>query len=265
MATGTTYTNDVGRGQNLISYADGFRYQGQWSSGTAYAVGDVVEYNSGSYVARTAHSNQTPSAGSTYWQTISAPGAAGGPGPAGASGPTGPLGPTGPGGNTILSGASDPTASDGVDGDYWLNTTTNYFFGPKASGSWPGGLSLVGPQGPTGSTGPSGPQGPTGSQGPQGPQGAQGNTGSTGPTGPTGGPGPTGPIGNTGPTGPTGPVGPAGGPPGPTGSPGPSGPTGSVGPAGPNGPAGQSNGLLDGGSPSDTYGGISPIDAGGVT
>ena len=128
MATGTTYTNDVGRGQNLISYADGFRYQGQWSSGTAYAVGDVVEYNSGSYVARTAHSNQTPSAGSTYWQTISAPGAAGGPGPAGASGPTGPLGPTGPGGNTILSGASDPTASDGVDGDYWLNTTTNYFF-----------------------------------------------------------------------------------------------------------------------------------------
>ena len=54
MATGTTYTNDVGRGQNLISYADGFRYQGQWSSGTSYSVGDVVEYSSGSYVARTA-------------------------------------------------------------------------------------------------------------------------------------------------------------------------------------------------------------------
>ena len=198
MSTGTTYTSDVGRGTNLISYADGFRYQGTWSSGTSYSVGDLVEYSGASYVARTAHSGQTPTSGSAYWQVISQAGNAGGPGPAGASGPQGPSGPTGPSGNTILSGASDPTASDGVDGDYWLNTTTNYFFGPKASGSWPGGLSLVGPQGPQGSTGPSGPQGPTGSQGPQGPQGAQGNTGPTGPTGPTGGPGPTGPTGNTG-------------------------------------------------------------------
>ena len=265
MSTGATYVNDVGGGTNLISYSDGFNYQGTWSSGTSYAVGDVVVYNNASYVSRTSHSGQTPATSTSYWQLISGPGSSGGPGPSGAAGPTGPSGPTGPDGRTILSGSSDPTSGIGTDGDFYLNVTTNYFFGPKASGSWRVGLCLVGPQGPTGSTGASGPQGPTGSQGPQGPQGAQGNTGSTGPTGPTGGPGPTGPIGNTGPTGPTGPVGPAGGPPGPTGSPGPSGPTGSVGPAGPNGPAGQSNGLLDGGSPSDTYGGISPIDAGGVT
>ena len=74
MSTGTTYVNDVGRGQNLISYADGFRYQGQWSSGTSYSVGDVVEYSNASYVARTAHSGQTPFSGSSYWQTISAAG-----------------------------------------------------------------------------------------------------------------------------------------------------------------------------------------------
>ena len=43
MATGTTYTSDVGGGTNLISYADGFRYQGTWSSGVSYSVGDVVE------------------------------------------------------------------------------------------------------------------------------------------------------------------------------------------------------------------------------
>jgi hypothetical protein len=36
----------------------------------------------------------------------------------------------------------DPTPGDGSDGDYWLNTTTQTQFGPKASGSWPSGVSL---------------------------------------------------------------------------------------------------------------------------
>ena len=215
MSTGTTYVNDVGRGQNLISYADGFRYQGVWSSGTSYSIGDVVEYNDGSYVARTAHSNQTPASGSSYWQTISAPGSAGGPGPAGASGPTGPSGPSGPTGATILSGVGDPQNVTGTDGDYYLNVSNDYFFGPKAGGVWPVGFSLIGPVGP---------------------------------------------IGNTGPTGPTGPLGPPGGPPGPTG---PTGPQGVV------GPAGDAAGVVNGGVPASSsngdYGGVTPIDAGGVT
>lgn len=215
MSTGTTYVNDVGRGQNLISYADGFRYQGVWSSGTSYSIGDVVEYNDGSYVARTAHSNQTPASGSSYWQTISAPGSAGGPGPAGASGPTGPSGPSGPTGATILSGVGDPQNVTGTDGDYYLNVSNDYFFGPKAGGVWPVGFSLIGPVGP---------------------------------------------IGNTGPTGPTGPLGPPGGPPGPTG---PTGPQGIA------GPAGDAAGVVNGGVPASSsngdYGGVTPIDAGGVT
>ena len=256
MPTGATYVQDVGGGTKLISYADGLTYQGVYSSGTAYAVGDVVSYNDGSYVARTSTTGNTP--GSTaYWQIVSGAGVAGGPGPAGASGPSGPSGPTGPSGYTILNGASDPTAGQGVDGDFFYNTTTDYFFGPKAGGTWPGGLSLVGPQGSTGPTGPNGPLGPAGNTGNTGPTGPTGPNGPDCPDGPTG---PLGPTGGTGPTGPTGPTGDPGGPPGPTGPTGPNGPNG---PDGPIGPTGIGNGLLDGGLPSSTYGGVSPVDAGG--
>ena len=215
MPTGTTYTQDVGGGTNLISYADGFRYQGTWSSGVSYSVGDVVEYSNGSYVCRSANQNNTPATGSAYWQVVSNAGTAGGPGPAGAAGPQGPSGPTGPAGSTILYGIGDPQGVTGSDGDYYLNTNSNYFFGPKASGVWPPGFSIVGPLGPSGPTGPTGPIGPTGDPG---------------------------------------------GPPGPTG---PQGPQGVV------GPAGDAAGVVNGGIPASSsngdYGGVTPIDAGGVT
>jgi hypothetical protein len=53
-----------------------------------------------------------------------------------------PTGVQGPRGNTVLSGARAPQASDGIDGDFWADTT-NYptsavLYGPKASGAWPG-------------------------------------------------------------------------------------------------------------------------------
>jgi hypothetical protein len=38
----------------------------------------------------------------------------------------------------------------GVDGDFYLNTATNKIFGPKASGTWPVGVSIIGPQGTSG-------------------------------------------------------------------------------------------------------------------
>jgi hypothetical protein len=50
-------------------------------------------------------------------------------------------------GKTVRYGAADPVATDGVDGDFWINTTSHYLFGPKASGAWPAGTSLVGPAG----------------------------------------------------------------------------------------------------------------------
>ncbi|MCA1452117.1 hypothetical protein I6F35_02670 [Bradyrhizobium sp. BRP22] len=169
------------------------------------------------------------------------PGQQGPPGPQGVQGPAGakgdrgpqgvqgPPGPTGAAGNTVLYGSADPTAGVGVDGDFYINTTTHFIFGPKASGAWPTGTSLVGPQGPQGIQGIQGVPGADGNTvlygaidpaagvgvngnfyinttthfmfgpkaagawpagtsliGPQGPQGIQGNIGNTGPQGATG-------------------------------------------------------------------------------
>ncbi|MEL6277961.1 MAG: hypothetical protein AAFR28_03645 [Pseudomonadota bacterium] len=80
-------------------------------------------------------------------------------------------------GRTILNGTTDPGSGDGVDGDFYLNTTTSTLFGPKASGAWPAGVSLIGPTGATGATGATGPAGA---------DGADGATGATGATGPAG-------------------------------------------------------------------------------
>lgn len=79
-------------------------------------------------------------------------------GPAGATGATGPAGSDGaPGadgadGNTILYGTAAPT-TEGVDGDFYIRTTTNFIYGPKAAGTWPAGVSLVGPAGADGADG----------------------------------------------------------------------------------------------------------------
>ena len=108
-------------------------------------------------------------------------------GPAGAAGPQGLAGTNG---NGVLNGASAPTNNQGVDGDFYVNTTTNTLYGPKANGTWPAGVSLVGPQGPTGLTGA------TGLTGPAGPAGATGVTGPQGPTGAAGAQGPSGILAN---------------------------------------------------------------------
>lgn len=118
----------------------------------------------------------------------------------------GPTGPAGADGATILYGTVDPT-TEGRDGDGYINTATDTFFGPRAAGVWPAGVSLVGPQGPAGPTGATGATGATGPQGPQGDPGATGASGATGaqgPQGPQGDPGATGATGATGPTGPAG-------------------------------------------------------------
>jgi Chaperone of endosialidase len=100
----------------------------------------------------------------------------------GPPGPKGDKGDKGNPGNTILYGATDPTPVVGVDGNFYINTTTHFMFGPRANGFWPAGTSLVGPpgpQGPQGIQGRQGIQGPKGDQGIQGPQGVQGIPGNT--------------------------------------------------------------------------------------
>ena len=54
---------------------------------------------------------------------------------------------------SLLNGTSDPGANTGANDDFFINTTSNQLFGPKASGSWPAGISMVGPSGTNGTNG----------------------------------------------------------------------------------------------------------------
>lgn len=66
-------------------------------------------------------------------------------GPQGPQGIAGTNGANGTNGSTILSGNVDPSnLTDGVDGDFYINLSTCYFFGPKSSGVWPPGFSFIG-------------------------------------------------------------------------------------------------------------------------
>jgi hypothetical protein len=48
-------------------------------------------------------------------------------------------GPQGPRGKSILNGVSTPLDTVGIEGDFYFNTTTNEFYGPKLSNStWSG-------------------------------------------------------------------------------------------------------------------------------
>jgi len=100
-------------------------------------------------------------------------------GPAGPQGTAGTNGTNGADGKTILNGTTNPSnISTGTDDDFYINTSTFMFFGPKAGGVWPAGTSLLGADGATG------PAGADGSAGPTGAKGDKGDTGNTGPSGP---------------------------------------------------------------------------------
>ena len=68
-------------------------------------------------------------------------------------GPSGTNGTNGTNGNTVLNGTGVPSNSLGVNGDFYINTANNQIYGPKAGGTWPAGVSLVGPTGAQGPTG----------------------------------------------------------------------------------------------------------------
>ncbi|WP_197675077.1 collagen-like domain-containing protein [Halopseudomonas salegens] len=131
-------------------------------------------------------------------------GAQGDQGVPGLPGPPGPQGLQGENGRTILSGTGAPVDTQGNDGDLFYDQSVSMLYGPKTAGSWPAGVSLIGPAGPEGPEGPQGPQGPqgeTGIQGPQGEPGPAGAQGDQGVPGPQGEPGPQGIQGEPGPAG----------------------------------------------------------------
>jgi hypothetical protein len=53
----------------------------------------------------------------------------------------------------VINGAVNPAAGTGALGDFYLNTASNTLFGPKTSGGWGSGVSLVGPAGAQGTQG----------------------------------------------------------------------------------------------------------------
>jgi hypothetical protein len=88
-------------------------------------------------------------------------------GPAGTTGSQGPQGNPGtPGshGSVIYSSAGVPQAATGVDSDYFFDTSTGTWYGPKANGAWPAtGTVLKGATGAQGTAGATGAQGARGS------------------------------------------------------------------------------------------------------
>lgn len=144
----------------------------------------------------------------------------------GVAGTQGPAGNNGLDGKTVLNGTTNPIASLGTNGDFYINTASSSLFGPKTNGIWGSGVPLVGPQGIQGPQGIAGANGANGSNGlsayqiwlnagntgteeqflttlrgatgAQGPQGIQGVAGPTGATGPQGTNGANGTNGNNG-------------------------------------------------------------------
>lgn len=67
--------------------------------------------------------------------------------------------------NTIRYGSGVPSSSTGSNGDFYIDTSANAIYGPKASGAWPSGTSLIGSQGSPGATGATGATGAAGTAG----------------------------------------------------------------------------------------------------
>lgn len=57
-------------------------------------------------------------------------------GPEGPRGEVGPIGPAGEDGSVMWAGPSAPTESIGSEGDYYLNSITGEFYGPKDADGW---------------------------------------------------------------------------------------------------------------------------------
>jgi hypothetical protein len=53
-------------------------------------------------------------------------------------------------GNTLLYGVGAPAAGLGANGNFYIDTAAKVFYGPKAAGAWPAGVSMVGVPGTPG-------------------------------------------------------------------------------------------------------------------
>lgn len=72
-------------------------------------------------------------------------------GDVGPQGEQGDKGVAGPDGSTVLSGTAVPAGSVGKTGDFYINTATSTFYGPKTAAGWGTGKSILGAKGTAGS------------------------------------------------------------------------------------------------------------------
>lgn len=82
-------------------------------------------------------------------------------GPQGPKGDKGEQGITGKDGSTFLSGTTNPTASIGKEGDFFINLSARTLFGPKKGSDWGPAKVLSGEPGKDGAQGPAGENGNT--------------------------------------------------------------------------------------------------------
>jgi hypothetical protein len=86
---------------------------------------------------------------------VGAKGDVGDAGPIGATGIQGSPGSNGVDGKTVLSDTGVPSNGLGTNGDFYLDTAASRLYGPKTSGAWGSGVTLVGATGSAGAAGPS--------------------------------------------------------------------------------------------------------------
>ncbi|MSW74814.1 MAG: hypothetical protein F2814_05835, partial [Actinobacteria bacterium] len=142
------------------------------------------------------------------------------------------VGPAGPSGRSVISGTTIPVDRvTGEDGFFYIDTVAKKLYGPRTSGLWGVGVSLIGPAGLNGSNGAAGATGTAGTAGAIGPKG---ETGTAGAAGADGAIGPKGETGTAGAAGADGAIGPKG----ETGTAGAAGADGAIGPKGETGTAG---------------------------
>jgi collagen type VII alpha len=98
-------------------------------------------------------------------------------GPIGLTGQNGTNGIDGLNGKTVLNGIIPPQLTDGIEGDFYIDSVSGIIYGPKTTSGWGAGFSLVGATGAQGLTGAVGATGLTGTAGPQGIQGIAGING----------------------------------------------------------------------------------------
>ena len=109
------------------------------------------------------------------------------------------VGPVGPSGRSVISGTTIPVDRvTGEDGFFYIDTVAKKLYGPRTSGLWGVGISLIGPAGLNGSNGAAGATGTAGTAGAIGPKGETGTAGAAGADGAIGPKGETGTAGGYG-------------------------------------------------------------------